>query len=210
MLFEGMRLPIYKLTIRPDAPDTGAEYTALVDEPATEKYFLAFNKEKSDTTYQPERQFFASQEQRIISGPLMIPNLPIYRRPSREIPEEHYVVFDAETIRQIVYKFCREGNFNQVNLMHKQGSDTSGVYMIESFISDERRGISAPTQFQELPEGTWFVSYKVDNDNIWQRIKNAEFKGLSIEGIFSYVEAEESEEERLLYRIESIIKRMKK
>jgi hypothetical protein len=200
-----MKLPVYKLTILPGAQDAGAEYTALVDEPAIEKYFLAFRKENSSPAL-----MFASQEQRIITGPLMIPDLPIYRAATKQIPEHHYVVFDAETIRRVAYKFCRDNNFNRVNLMHEPGTDPKDVYLVESFISDSRRGISPPEPFKDLPEGTWFVSYKVDNDPLWERIKKAEFRGLSIEGIFSYVESEETEEEKLLKEIESIIERMKK
>jgi hypothetical protein len=198
-----MKLPVYKLTVLPETNDTGAEYTALVDEPAIEKYFLTFRKNDDGS-----RLLFASQEQRIITGPLMIPDLPIYRAATGQIPENHYVVFDKETIRQVVYKFCRDNNFNRINLMHESGTDPQGVYMIESFISDSHRGTTAPLQFQDLPDGTWYVSYKIDNDALWERIKKAEFRGLSIEGIFTYVETGESDEERMLREIEAVIKRM--
>lgn len=199
-----MKLPVYKLTIQPDLPDTGAEYTALVDEPAIEKYFLTFKNDKS------MQLVFSSQEQRIITGPLLIPDLPIFRAATAQIPEDHYVVFDAETIRQVEYKFCRDNNFNRVNLMHEPGTDPQNVYMIENFISDSHRGIRPPEPFADLPEGTWFVSYKVDNDALWQRIQKTEFRGFSIEGIFSYVETSESDEEKLLREIEAVIERMKK
>lgn len=199
-----MKLPVYKLIIHPDLPETGAEYTALVDEPAIEKYFLKFRKDKNT------RLVFSSHAQRIITGPLMIPDLPIFRGATRQIPEDHYVVFDAETIRQVAYKFCRDNNFNRLNLMHEPGTDPQDIYMIENFISDAHRGIRAPEPFSDLPEGTWFVSYKVDNQDIWQRIQKAEFRGLSIEGIFSYVETGESDEEKLLREIEAVIERMKK
>jgi hypothetical protein len=36
----------------------------------------------------------------------------------------------------------------------------------------------------DLPVGTWFVKMKVDNDDMWDRIKSGELKGLSIEGYF--------------------------
>jgi hypothetical protein len=207
------KLPIYKLVVRQDA-ETGAEYTALVDEPAIEKYFQAFAKDK------PTPQYFTNEEQRIISGPLMIPDLPMFRSANTTIPTDHYVFFDAESIKQVVLKYCKEGNFNKVNLMHEPGTDPSNVYMIESFISDSTRGIKAPEQFKDLPEGTWFVSYKVDNDDVWEKIKSGEFKGLSIEGVFAYTEDDEvelieqieqiisgpSEEEQALSQIKSILK----
>ena len=36
----------------------------------------------------------------------------------------------------------------------------------------------------ELPVGTWFVKMKIENDEMWERIKSGELKGLSIEGYF--------------------------
>lgn len=183
------KLPVFKLTIRKDAPDTGADYVALVDEPAIEKYFLAFGRDK------PIPQHFTSEEQRIITGPVMIPDLPIYRAPSTEIPEEHYVVFDADTIRQILYRFSKQGNFNNVNQMHEAGTDPKDVYLIESFVSDSARGVTAPEPLKDCPEGTWFMSYKIDNDEVWAKVKEGKFRGLSIEGIFAYVDTEEQPEE---------------
>lgn len=196
-------LPVYKLIIRPDAPQTGAEFVAFVDEPAIEKYFVAFGNQSPETA---KPLYFASEEQRIISSPILIPDKPIFRKAMPEVPHDHYVLFDADTIRQVLYNFSRQGNFNNVNLMHEPGTEPDGVYMIESFLSDSKRGISAPEAFKDLPDGTWFLSYKVDNDAIWGAVKNQTFRGLSIEGIFAYVKAGESPEEKLFREIGEILK----
>ena len=37
----------------------------------------------------------------------------------------------------------------------------------------------------DLPNGTWFVKMKINNDELWQKIKAGELKGLSIEGYFT-------------------------
>jgi len=34
-------------------------------------------------------------------------------------------------------------------------------------------------------EGDWAVVMKIDNDAVWQDVKNGKYLGLSIEGIFS-------------------------
>ncbi len=47
-----------------------------------------------------EFKFKADKEKRIISGPAMIANLPIYRR--RKDGTEYYVMFKPETIKEIV------------------------------------------------------------------------------------------------------------
>ena len=36
----------------------------------------------------------------------------------------------------------------------------------------------------DLPNGTWFVKMKIENDEMWNKIKEGELKGLSIEGYF--------------------------
>ena len=37
----------------------------------------------------------------------------------------------------------------------------------------------------DLPNGTWFVKMRIDNDSLWQDIKDGNLKGLSIEGYFT-------------------------
>ena len=37
-----------------------------------------------------------------------------------------------------------------------------------------------------MPEGTWMVSLKVEDDQLWQEIKAGKYKGFSIEGLFKF------------------------
>jgi hypothetical protein len=57
--------------------------------------------------------------------------------------------------------------------------------MYESFITDSERGILAPKGFPKVPEGSWFASYKVDNDDVWAKVLDGSFKGFSVEGVFN-------------------------
>jgi hypothetical protein len=36
-----------------------------------------------------------------------------------------------------------------------------------------------------LPKGTWMISMKVDNDEVWHDVKAGKVKGFSIEGYFA-------------------------
>lgn len=193
------RLPLFKLVIDESA-DAGVSAVALVDQPAIEVNWQTFSKEK------PVRFEVENAEQRIISGPLMIPDLPIFRKADGERPD-HMVIFDKETIKSIVFKFSRKGNFNAVNMMHEASSVPEGVFMFETFITDSARGISAPDKFKELPEGTWFGSYKVDNEEVWNDfIATGLFKGFSVEGLFKYESpSEPTEEEKILQSIEYLL-----
>ncbi len=84
-----------------------------------------------------------NEERRIVTGPLMIANLPIYRKSPDGF--EFYVVFDADTIEQLVMKYYKAGLQHSVNLMHN-GIQVEGVYMFESFIVDSQRGIAGSTR----------------------------------------------------------------
>lgn len=129
------------------------------------------------------RKFVADKERRIISGPLMVANLPIYRNDNGR---EYYGIFKADTIEAIAMKFMKNGFNRNVNLMHEPTAIVDGVYMFESFIIDKSRGINAPTGYGDLPDGTWFGSFKVENDEVWNEyIKTGVFKGFSVEGWFT-------------------------
>ena len=128
--------------------------------------------------------FKANTEKKIISGPLMISNLPIYRM---DETGEYYGVFTSEDIYNIVKKFFRNNNTSQVNMMHDSNAMVKGVYMIESFLIDKNRGIYSPAGYN-LTEGSWFGSFKVDNEEVWEDyVKTGKFKGFSVEGLFKTI-----------------------
>ena len=186
------KLPVIYLTID-DNEDSRVESIALVDDPAISRTWLKFSKNKAHSFA------ISNEEKRVISGPLMVADLPIYRRD--DDGKEYYVVFNADTIRKIVYKYMKEGRTNSVNEMHETALD--GVFMFESFIIDERK--KTPKGYEELPEGSWFGSFKVENEDVWQQVKDGDFKGFSVEGLFS--EDKEIKVEREI--IEAIVDELK-
>lgn len=165
-------LPLIYLTID-ENEEAGVEAVALVDNPAIERQWMAFKETKAHSFE------ITNEEKRVISGPLMLADYPIYRKD--ESGQEYYVVFNAETIRKIVYKYMREGRTNSVNEMHE--TSLEGVFMFESFIIDERK--KTPKGYDELTEGSWFGSFKVENDLVWNQIKSGDYKGFSVEGLFT-------------------------
>lgn len=169
------KLPIYRFIVLED-DEAQLEAVAFVDSPAIEMNWQAFSSK--------QYSFKADTEKRIISGPLMVAELPIYRR---DESGEYYGVFQKEDIYNLRNKFFKQGKSNLVNEMHNSDKMIEGVYMIESFLIDEARGINAPTGYN-LTDGSWFGSYKIDNDEVWNDfIKSGEFKGFSVEGIFNTV-----------------------
>jgi len=166
-----MNFPLINLTID-DHNETGVDFIALVDEPAIEREFLAFKNAKQNYAVQ-------SEEKRVVTGPLMVANLPIYRRD--EHMGEYFVKFDPETIERIAQRFFKNQMTSNVNLDHE--TQVEGVYMFESFLIDDRK--ETPKGFSKLPKGSWFGSFKIENDEVWKQVKDGTFRGFSIEGIFT-------------------------
>ena len=167
-----MDFPLFRIVVN-EEDETGVDFVSLVDKPAIQKDFLAFNNR--------QRYAVQNEEKRIITGAAMIADLPIYRFDEQR--GEFYVVFDADTIWTIAKKFVRKGFYNAVNTDHANPVD-AGVFMIESYFVNRERGIMPPKGFEEVPDGSWFVSYLVDNDEVWDKVKAGEWKGFSVEGIF--------------------------
>jgi len=167
---------------------------ALVDSPAIEVNWMAFSK---------DRKFFQieDEEQRIVSGYFMVADLPIYRRDANG---EYYVRFTRESIKNIAENFMRNGLTSNTNEMHQTNEFSEGVFVLESWLIDSKRGTKAPNGFESL-EGSWFGSMKVENDEIWEKVKSGEFKGFSVEGNFIPTDNINSDE-RILEAIKKIIK----
>jgi len=193
------KLPIFKLTINPE-DETGVDYVALVDSPAIEKNWVAFSKQKEFKFKQLDK------EKRIISGALMVADLPIYRNDNKF--GEYYVIFERDTIEQIIYKFFKQGNVANTNAMHDKNRKLDGVYMIESFIIDSQKGVNTPLGHDDLPDGSWFGSFKVDNEEVWNDfIKTGIFKGFSVEGMFDQelmTEQPQDEVEEIIQQIHNL------
>lgn len=163
-------LPVYSLVVN-DEEGTGVDFVALVNAPAIERNFQAFNNRVKFTT---------NEDKRLVTGPLMIPDSMIFRRDEKF--GEYYVTYTAETIKKIAEKFMQNQYISNVNTEHK--TPVKDVFMIESFITDVDRGIGSPKGFEDLPEGTWFGTYKVNNEGVWNQVKDGTFKGFSVEGDF--------------------------
>lgn len=149
----------------------------------TSKYHLNF---KLDT------------EKRIISGPAMVANSLIYRKDENG---EYDVFFSKDTIEQIAIKFFKKDYQKNLNLFHDPNLPIDGVTIFESFISDKSRNIPAMVGYEDLPDGSWFISAKVENDAVWEKIKSGEVKGFSVEGFFSSMKVKAESIEQKIFNI---------
>jgi hypothetical protein len=189
------KIEVFELVIDTD-DESGVTAIALVDQPAIESNWMAFSK-------QSEYKFnIKDEEKRIIEGYFMVADLLIPR--IGENGEKFFVKFSAKTIEQIREKQSRLGMNNNFNLMHDPRQIAEGVYMLDNLIIDNERGKVAPKEFEKVPNGSLWGSAKVDNDEIWEQVKNGEFKGFSVEGMFKQLEPVTMDED-LINKLREII-----
>jgi hypothetical protein len=143
-------------------------------------------------------------------GAALVPNKQIYRRNDKN--EEYHIYFSKDTVRKASELFLMRANQN--NATYEHDKKLSGMSVVESWIiEDEKKDKSAKYGFN-LPVGTWMISMKVNNDEVWKDVKEGKVKGFSIEGYFadkyemSFKEESnepQNEDEILLEAIKSII-----
>lgn len=153
---------------------------SLVNAPATEETFIAMAKQEKIVKFAK-----VDEEQRILMGLVLQPEQLIYR--VDEDGNEFEMFFSAETIKDFSQNFFQSGF--QLNSKLEHDEPIEGVTFVESWLVENPKVDKSAAFGLEYPKGSWLVSMKVDNDDIWNNyIKTGELKGFSIDGM---VELEE-------------------
>ena len=156
-------------------PDMALDAIALVESPAIEENFIAFS--------QGENFVFARMdaEKRVATGPAMIPDKLIPRL-DQQTGEVYDVFFSPKTVEEVAQSFLIHQKQRSINLEHEVPLQM--VSVVESWIISDENMDKAKSLGYELPAGTWMVSMKINNDEVWQLVKDSKVKGFSIEGYF--------------------------
>lgn len=157
----------------------GISIISLVKEPAIMVNFVKLAEDKESV----KMKMSINEDQQIVTGPVLIPNLLIYRSATKEVPEDHFIKFSKEVIRELAEKFLSEELNNQVDLEHNTNKIEKDVKLIEWWITGTPDK-SYSLGFEGLPEGSLFCSYKVLNKETWAKVKDDTFNGFSIEANF--------------------------
>ena len=160
---------------------------------------------KIQTASSYTKQYFATDdEQRIVLGPAMIPDLKIFRK-DESTGEPYYVFFSTETIKMIAEKYFKNKYIDNNDENH-DGQVLPDVFVFESWIKESDFDKSTNYGYKDIPVGYWFVSMKVNNDEVWQKVKSGELKGFSVSGFFEEVPAE-FQNEIFLKQLTEILKK---
>lgn len=176
-----MNKDIYYIDIN-DEDETGLDAISLVQHPAIEVDFLCFDEDTKKI------DFSADEDKHILTAVALRADHPIYRRNG---DYEYWVIFTKDVIRKLVTKYAKNNLFNSVNIEHNDYSFVKSAYMIESYIVDKARGI-VPSEFKDIEDGSWIVSYYIDDESLWNVVKNTDaLNGLSVQGLFKLVEKQD-------------------
>ena len=168
---------IVELVIQDDNQELAIDAISLVSAPAIEQDFVFMKKkEKSNLTLAK-----IDTDKRMLISPALIPNKNIVRYDANT-DSEYYVWFSKETVRKASELYLKHNNHHKATYEHQDR--VSGVLTVESWIKEGDMDKSKLYGF-DLPNGTWFVKMKIDNEELWQDIKSKKIKGLSIEGYFT-------------------------
>ncbi len=166
---------IVELVIDEEALYSGIEAISIVDRPAIEENFIALSKEHKIELAEVDK------EKRILMGAALVPNKNIYRQNE---DEEYYIYFSEDTVRKASELFLMRGNQNKSTLEHE--AELHGLSVVESWIIEDETHDKSRKYDMDLPVGTWMVSMKVNNDEVWNDyVKTGKVKGFSIEGYFT-------------------------
>lgn len=182
MIYKG--LPVYEATIPNDAD--GMVVCSLVKNAAVESDFLAFDEDVKPLEFAVE-----NEEQRMVLGVVMKANYLIFRHH----PDfgDFYITYSPETIQKMIERFFNEHYVNSVDLEHSFQLE-EGVHLVQAFIKNKEKGID-PVDFQDCEDGSLFFQYHIENDNIWNAIKEGTYAGFSLAGTFGIEETFNKQEQ---------------
>lgn len=191
-------LPIYRISIDLENPETTVSFNSLVSNPAHEKSFQTFSK---------VQRYEFNDEKQIVTGVAISADFPIYRKQGNE---EFYVVFDKQAISDIVVDYARKGNFNNLNVEHNSKDLVNNAFMVMLYQIDNEKGFTAPERFKNESDGSLLVSYKILDKEVYERAKSGELTGFSIEGDFVIEELMKETENEFLTQVIEDLKSMLK
>jgi hypothetical protein len=188
-----MELPIIELTL--EELEQGIDATALVENPAIQRNWMAFKEHKS-FNFKTH-----NEDKRILAGALMVADFPMYRNMNGK---EFFVKFSSETIEQLADRMVLNNKLTAFNFEHDSKKELADMHIQQFFIINTELGVNTPIGFEELPNGSLFAFVKVNNEQVWNDyVKTGIVKGFSIEGNFAT--KEEFSEQTFLNEFQTII-----
>lgn len=147
---------------------------SMVESPAIESDFVALSKEEE------KRVFLESDERHMCYGAALIPDKDIYRNNGEQ---EFYISFTKESIEKMSQDFMKNYRQNEVTLDHDEMAND--ITITESWLVEDPYKDKANALGINVPKGSWMIGMKVNQIDVWDRVKSGELKGFSVESMIS-------------------------
>lgn len=154
--------------------DSSVFRIALVESPAIETDFIFLSKEDKPI------QLSVQDEKRMIYSPVLIPDKVIPRVTDAGDPYEIY--FSGQTIEEIAKDYMlKKVTLGEWNSEHNINQKLDGVDVVENWIVQNPLNDKATELGFKVPAQTWMQGTYISNDEVWAKIKNGTYKGISVE-----------------------------
>lgn len=176
-------MKLYELILDEDEnADSGVFALSLVANPAIEANWVYFSKEGK----QEIKFATVDNDKRTIVAPVLIPDMKILRIDEYS-NEEYEVFFTKQTVEKLAQNYLQNGYQSNATFEHSKTID-GDVTVVESWVSKSSTKDKSAIYFNRaFPVGTWFVTMKVNNEELWQDyVKTGIVKAISLEGIFDH------------------------
>lgn len=193
-----MEKKIIELIIDENDLQTGIHAVSVVHSPAIEENFIALSKHEIELKE-------VDAEKKILMGAALVPNKQILR--ADKDGKGYYIYFSEDTIKKASELFLMRSNQNNATLEHKE--KLNGLSVVESWVIDNPEMDKSKEYGFSLPKGTWMISMKVNNEDIWKEVKLGKVKGFSIEGYFAdkyEMSQEKNEREEIINKLKDLLK----
>lgn len=189
---------IIELVIDENDLQTGIHAVSVVHSPAIEENFIALAKHELELKE-------VDTEKKILMGAALVPNKQILR--ADKDGKGYYIYFSEDTIKKASELFLMRSNQNNATYEHKE--KLNGMSVVESWVIDNPEMDKSKEYGFNLPKGTWMISMKVNNEDIWKDVKAGKVKGFSIEGYFAdkyEMSQEKNEREEIINKLKELLK----
>lgn len=154
--------------------DSSVFRIALVESPAIETDFIFLSKEDKPI------QLSVQEEKRMIYSPVLIPDKIIPRVSDAGDPYEIY--FSGDTIEEIAKDYMlKKVTLGEWNSEHNENQKLEGVDVVENWIVENPLNDKATELGFKVPAKTWMQGTYISNDDVWAKIKDGTYKGISVE-----------------------------
>lgn len=168
-------MKLFELVIENENVDEVFALSAVFN-PAIELLGTYFNRD--------EVHFAEMNEQGLFMAPILIPNKKILRVDGKGEPYE--VFLSTETVKRLSQMYLEKKYQDQVTVEHEK--PVSGVTLVESWIKESITKDKSNHYNLNAPVGSWIGTFKIDNEEMREKFRKGELRGISIEGVFEHME----------------------